>query len=159
MIETNASGLNHHAIIAGFGVPGRAVAEWLTKHSIPYVVIEQNKSIVDRCSASGVTIVGGDTRDQQVLLRAGIDRADIFAVAVPDEAAVLQAVQAARALNPKLQIIARCTFISGGLEAVRRGADQTIVAEQIVAREFMRLLDEKPTGRQTGDAIHSQSNG
>lgn len=130
-----------HAIIAGFGVPGRAIAEWLTAHGIPYVVIEQNQPIVERCAGTGVPIVAGDVRDEQVLKRAGIERATIFAIAVPIESVVLEAVRVARRLNSTVRIIARCTYISGGLEAVRRGADETIVAEEIAAKEFVRLLD------------------
>jgi voltage-gated potassium channel Kch len=133
--------LQPHAIIAGFGVPGRAIAEWLTTHGIPYVVIEQNEPIVERCAGTGVPIAAGDVRDEQVLKRAGIERATIFAIAVPIESVVLEAVRVARRLNPTVRIIARCTYISGGLEAARRGADETIVAEEIAAKEFIRLLD------------------
>src|SRR5450432_2275218 len=122
------------AVIAGYGVPGRAVAEWMGAQQIPFVVIEQNDDIVGRCSETGTSIIAGDVRDEQTLRRAGIERATLFAIAVPLEPIVLEAVALARRLNPTLRIIARCTYISGGLEAVRRGADETIVAEEIAAR-------------------------
>ncbi len=70
-----------------------------------------------------------------------MERAAIFAIAVPVEAVALEAVRVARELNAKVRIIARCTYISGGLEAARRGADETIFAEEIAAKEFVRLLD------------------
>ena len=130
-----------HAIIAGFGVPGRAIAEWMAKQHIPYVVIEQNPGVVTRCGRGGVPILAGDAQDERVLLEAGIQRAAIFAIAVPIESVVLDAVTVARRLNPTIRIIARCSFISGGLEASRRGANDVIVAEEIAAREFVRLLN------------------
>ena len=133
--------LTGHAIIAGFGVPGRVVADWLAQHHVPYVVIERNPSVVERCGRVGVPIIGGDVREESSLTRAGIAAASLLAITIPDEPTVLQAVEAAYKLNPNLRMLARCTFISGGLEAARRGATETVVAEEVVAREFVRLLD------------------
>jgi voltage-gated potassium channel len=130
-----------HAIIAGFGVPGRAVAEWMANHNIDFVVIEQNEEIVQRCGGRALSIISGNVLDEEVLKRAGIDRAAVIAIALPNESVVLEAVSLVRRLSSTIRIIARCTYISGGLEASRRGADDTIVAEEPAAREFVRLLD------------------
>jgi voltage-gated potassium channel len=130
-----------HAIIAGFGVPGRSVAEWMAIHNVKFVVIEQNQEIVQRCGGRALSIIAGDVLDEDVLKRAGIERAKMIALALPNESIVLDAVSLARRLNPHIKIIARCTCISCGLEASRRGADETIVAEETAAREFVRLLD------------------
>jgi voltage-gated potassium channel Kch len=62
-------------------------------------------------------------------------------LAVPSDKAVLQAVGLARGMNPKMRIIARLRFISSGMEAHRRGADEVIVEEQVVAAEMTRLLE------------------
>ena len=139
--DSQAVTLTGHAIIAGFGVPGRVVADWLTQHHMPYVVIERNPSVVERCGRVGVPIIEGDVRDETSLKRAGIASASLLAITIPDEPTVLQAVEAAYKLNPLVKLFARCTFISGGLEAARRGATETVVAEEVVAREFVRLLD------------------
>lgn len=136
----NLDALSGHAIVGGFGVPGRAVVEWLVSQQIPHVIIEQNPEIVNRCSRPGMIIISGSVEDEPTLRRAGIERAAIFAIAVPSEAVALRAVATARGLNPTVRIIARCTYISGGMEAARRGANDTIVAEEITAREFVRLL-------------------
>jgi hypothetical protein len=45
-------------------------------------------------------------------------------------------------MNPKVHVIARCTFVSGGMEAIRRGANEVVVAEQVVAGEFSRIMRE-----------------
>jgi len=52
----------------------------------------------------------------------------------------LTAITRVRDINSKAHIIARCSFTSTGLEAVRRGADQSIVAEQIIARELQEMM-------------------
>ena len=136
--------LNCHAIIGGFGVPGRAVAEALASQHVPFCVVELNAQTVRRCSDVGVHIIEGDVCDEQVLRRAGIERAVLFAVTVPADPAVLEAIRVARRLSPSLRIVARCRFISSGMQAHRYGADQVVIEEQVVATEFTRLLHDQP---------------
>ena len=71
---------------------------------------------------------------------AGIDVATDIAVTIPNDEMTLAVVEQCRKLAPKARIIARCTFVSGGLEATRRGADEVVIAEQVVAAEFGRVM-------------------
>ncbi len=147
--------LKRHAIIAGFGVPGRAFAEWMSIHKLRYVVVEQNEAIVDRCGRTGTPIIAGDIRTEQTLIAAGVERANLLALTVPIESVVLEATAVARRLNPTMRIIARLQYISSGLDAVRRGADEAVVAEELAAREFVRLLDGgRSTIRSNADGVH-----
>jgi voltage-gated potassium channel Kch len=134
-----------HAVIAGYGVPGRAVGELLASREMSYCVIELNPRTVDRCINVGVHMVAGDVRNDQTLRLAGIERATLFVAAIPDDAAVLEAVRLARKINPKIHILARCHFISAGLEAKRRGANEVVIEEQAVGEEFVRLLEQAPS--------------
>lgn len=127
-------------IIAGYGVPGRAVAEILTAQQIPFIVIERNAAAADRCIQAGVNMVSGDVRDETLLRKAGIENARLLILAMPDDAACLQAIDLARRLNPTITILARCTFTSAGLQATAKGAAEVIVAEQVVAREMSQVL-------------------
>jgi voltage-gated potassium channel Kch len=149
--ELPADAPPRYAIVAGFGVPGRNCAEWLGRHGWSFVVIERNDQTVDRCGKVGVPIVAGDATDEATLRRAGIDRADLLAVTIPDEAVALAVIAAARRLSPRVRILARVYHISVAFEAVKQGADETIVAEELAAREFTRLLDG---GR---SSFHAQS--
>jgi len=123
-------------LLAGFGLPGRSVAERLRNLAIPFRIIEKNPETVSRAAAAGWPIQVGDALESGVLRQAGIEHADIFGAMMPDETDVLRCVQLARNLNSKVRIIARCSFMSGGLEAIRRGASEVVVAEQAVAREL-----------------------
>jgi CPA2 family monovalent cation:H+ antiporter-2 len=137
------SSLSAHAIIAGFGIPGRAVADQLSRQGVAVCVIELNAKTVERVaktSIHGLHVTVGDVSDEATLRRAGIERATLFAITVPVDAAVLEAVRMARRLSPKLHIMARCRYISTALEATRRGADEVIAEEQVVAKEFNRLI-------------------
>src|SRR5882724_2961064 len=120
----NGDSLSGHAIIAGFGVPGRAVADLLAARHLPFCVVELNPKTVERCTHAGVHIIAGDVCDEETLRRAGGENATLLVLAVPSDPAVLEAVRVARTLNPTVRIVARCRFISSGMEAHRRGADQ-----------------------------------
>lgn len=137
----NSDALSGHAVIAGYGVPGRAVGEILSSRKEPFCVIELNRQTVERCSHVGVHIIEGDVCDEQTLRRAGVERASLLILAVPSDPAVLQAITVARRLNPSVRILARCHFVSSGMEAHRRGANQVVVEEQVVAQELKRLIE------------------
>ena len=140
--------LTGHTIIAGFGVPGRTVADELKKRGERYCVIELNPETVRRCGHAGVPIVEGNVTDETVLRHAGVQHAALIVLAVPNEPAVLAAVAVCRRLNPHARIVARCNFTSGGMEALRRGADQTVVAEQVVASALSDLVHNPPAHKQ-----------
>ena len=130
-----------HAIIVGFGLSGRATANALIAKGVPLYVIERNAETVRRCSVAGLRIVEGDATDEQVLRRAGIETAVFFAATMPNEHAVLEMVALARRLNPNVRIVARCEYVSTGMKLTRRGADEVVIVEQVVAAEFGRLVE------------------
>jgi voltage-gated potassium channel Kch len=117
-------------------------AEYCDKHGIPYVVIERNPTIVLRCQRGGTLIIEGDSRDAQTLRDAGIDQSTDIAVTLPDDLAVLETIAMAKRLKPSIRIIARATYVSGGIEATKRGADDVVVAEQVVAEQFAREIEK-----------------
>jgi voltage-gated potassium channel Kch len=135
-----------HAVIAGFGVPGRAVADWAHAQGMTFCVIEQNDETVERCRKLDMCMVEGDASDEQTLRAAGLERATLFACTVPSDEAMHAAVKAARKLNPGVRIVARCRYVSSGIEAARDGADEVIVEEHAVAQAFETLLTALPRG-------------
>ena len=136
-----ASAEGRHVIIVGFGLSGRSVVNAVIEQGVSYTVIETNPVTVNRCLPGGLTIVQGDARKPDVLRRAGIGRATDLAVTMPNDSIVLEIVQQAKHMNPSVRVIARCTFVSDGMEAQRHGADETVVAEQVVAVDFARAIN------------------
>ena len=135
-----AAPIERHVIVVGFGLAGRAAVNSIIEQGISYTVIESNPEVVERCIPGGLHIIRGDARDADVLRHAGIHRATDVAVTVPNDAMTLAVVEQARKLSATARIIARCTFVSGGMEATRVGADETVIAEQVVATEFGRVI-------------------
>jgi K+:H+ antiporter len=129
-----------HVIVVGFGLSGRSVVNSVIEQHISYTVIETNPVTVNRCIPGGLKIIQGDARKPDILRRAGIDRATDVAVTMPNDSIVLEIVDQVRHMNPTVRIIARCTFVSGGMEAHKHGADETVISEQVVANEFGRAI-------------------
>lgn len=138
-----ASGELGPVIVAGFGLAGRWVADIFDRHRIEYVIVDANPNTVEVQQRLGRKVIQGDIGDEQTLRHAGIERASILALTVPDEQTVLRATEMARRLNPDIYIVARTTHSSAGMEASRLGADEVVKAEQAVARQFYEMLVRK----------------
>jgi voltage-gated potassium channel Kch len=126
----------------GFGLSGRSCANALLAQHVSICVIEKNAVTVERCALGGLQIMQGDASDEETLRQAGIEHASEVAITIPEEEGTLQVLDRVRRMNPKVHVIARCTFVSGGMEAIRRGANEVVVAEQVVAGEFSRIMRE-----------------
>lgn len=132
-----------HVIIVGFGLAGRCVADLLDGAGTSYTIIERNPVTVETQRALGRRVVAGDASDAQTLSEAGMDRATILALTIPDEDAVLEATSLARRLRPEIYIIARTNYSSKGMQASQLGADDVIKAEQAVALQFYDRLSRR----------------
>jgi len=130
-------------IIAGFGLAGRWIADIFDRHGVEYVIVERNPRTVETQRGLGRRVVQGDIADEATLRAAGIDKASILALTIPDEQAVLQATAIARKLRPGIYIVARTTYSSTGMQASQLGADDVIKAEQMVARRFYEMMLRK----------------
>jgi len=129
-----------YVLIIGFGVPGRAVAELMVFSGVDHCVIEKNADTVERAARGHQHVMAGDACDEQTLLQAGIGRATVVVVAVPDEKIALEITRRAHAINPQAKIVTRCHFLSAGLEARTHGATQVVIAGQVVATELRAVV-------------------
>jgi len=133
--------MSGHAIVAGFGIPGRAAANLLVAKGVPFCVVELNPETVKRCSKAGLPIIEGNVVEESALRRAGIERARFLALAMPNEQAVLEALVLARRLNPTIKILARCRHVSTAMEAHKRGADEVVSEEEVIGQAFSRTAE------------------
>lgn len=131
-----------HVIIAGFGCGGRFIAEYLRGHDRSFVLVELNAQTVQTQCELGVDAVHGNIAEDDVLRQAGIETASVLALTVPDESAALLATEAARRINPNVHIMTAARHTSAGMKARQYGADDVIVAEQVVGHEFHRRIAE-----------------
>jgi CPA2 family monovalent cation:H+ antiporter-2 len=96
-----------HVTICGFGRVGSAVGEALDTFDVPYTVIERDPDVVKALRQRGVTAVFGDAAHRQILVRAGIERASLVVVALPELSSAQLAIRIVHALRPDTPILAR----------------------------------------------------
>ena len=127
--------LRRHIIICGFGTGGASLARVLDGRKLPFVVVEYDRFAVERARADGYEAVFGDCTRPEVLEQAGIDSARVCVFTFSTVSNVLIASQAARGLNPRIDIVARGA--SGGPRRLLREAG----ISQIVDPEFEAGLE------------------
>jgi CPA2 family monovalent cation:H+ antiporter-2 len=100
--------LKDHAIIAGFGRFGQAVARLLDEHRIPYVGFDLNPANVMAARAQGRPVHYGDVTRRDLLWAAGVDRARALIVATDaNPAQVTDLVRRMHNELPDVRMIAR----------------------------------------------------
>jgi monovalent cation:H+ antiporter-2, CPA2 family len=130
--------LRAHAIICGYGRVGRLVGEALKRRDLPFVVIEQDRTIVHNLRSKGIIALYG-TADNPVLLeRAHVSRARILVIAVPDALASRQIIEYAHQLNERIEIVARTHSSAESIDLRDRGVQQAVYAELELAMEITR---------------------
>jgi len=105
--STDPSSLAGQVVLVGHGRVGRQIAQALRSAGVPYVVAEQNREIVEALRDEGVPAVSGDACDPEVLIQAHIARAAMLVIATPDTFGVRKMAEAARTLNPTVEVVVR----------------------------------------------------
>jgi CPA2 family monovalent cation:H+ antiporter-2 len=99
--------LSGQVVLVGYGRVGRRIGEALSASSIPFVVAEQNREIVEHLRARNIPAVSGDATEPVVLVQAHIARAGMLVIATPDTFNARKIIEIARTLNPQVEIVVR----------------------------------------------------
>jgi len=138
-VKNTIQKLSNHVVVCGFGRNGMQSAERLKAYKRPFVVIERDKELIDKYD-NEVLFVEGDANDDEVLLEAGIDRAQFLITALPDDATNLFVVLSARQLNQKLFIISRASLINSQKKLMLAGANKVIMPDKIGGDHMASLV-------------------
>jgi voltage-gated potassium channel len=138
-LERSLNLLHDHFILCGYGRIGTEIVAEFEDHKVPYAVIDQTEEAVGRLRAEGRLHIEGDASSEELLKQAGIERARGLISAVDSDERAVYIVLAARALNPRLYIIAR----AGRPESIRRlelaGATRTISPYRMAGHRIAEL--------------------
>ncbi|HVJ96880.1 MAG TPA: NAD-binding protein [Acidimicrobiia bacterium] len=118
--------ISDHVIVCGYGRVGTYIGKSLDAADTEVVIVDASDDALTQAAESGHAIVHGSCTEDEVLLQAGIERARTMIVAVGDDAVAMSTALSARALNPKLLIIARANDISSEAKLVRAGCDRVV---------------------------------
>ncbi|RZI44106.1 potassium channel protein [Herbaspirillum sp. HC18] len=127
-MERTIAAMNGHYIVCGIGRVGSYIADELLKTERRFVVIDVDESMVNaHCDRTGHQIfLMGDASDDDVLLRAGVERCrGVFAVSGDDSKNLVISLSA-RQLNPSVRIVARVHDPRNADKTRRAGADEIV---------------------------------
>lgn len=127
-----------HAVLCGHGRVGQLVAQALDRRGFPYVVIEEDRRIVEGLRSRGVPTIRGSA-NLVSLEAADVAHAAVLVIAVPDPLTVRLVAQEARQINPRVPIVAR-THSSRERVVLRGiGVDEAVVGETELGLEMTRF--------------------
>ena len=100
------------AIVVGYGPVGRLVDGLLLDAGFHTVIVEMNLRSVESLVKSGRTAIYGDATRPEILIEAGIRRAEYFVVTLPHTESRTDLIQIVRELNADTQIIMRARYLA-----------------------------------------------
>jgi voltage-gated potassium channel len=140
--------LKDHLIVCGLGDTGRHAATELQKTSTPYVVIDTSEENLKKArelhsdTLGEMLYVVGDATEEEVLQKAGLDRARGLTAALPNDKDNLVITVIVRQRFPKMRIVSRSADRKFADRMMRAGASSTVSPSQIgglrMASELIR---------------------
>lgn len=152
--EMPTTSLCDHVVLVGHGRVGSLIATDLRERGVPFLVIEENEARVARLREDGIEAIRGEARVPGVLQAANLTGARWLVSAIPSPFEASTLIEAAKAANPDLRVIARAHSDAEVEHLQRYGATQIVLGEREIAREMTaRLLagDAKPSVPDDGD--------
>lgn len=133
--------LKDHIIIVGMGRVGKLAAQEISNRNQEYVIIDNDISENENYKELAKAIViEGDATEDEVLMKAGIDRAKGMIVATANSATTVFVVLSAKVLNPKLFIVARADEETSRIKLMRTGADRIVNPYAIGGQRLANLM-------------------
>jgi voltage-gated potassium channel len=128
-----------HFIICGFGRVGRQVARDLRRAGVRHVTIDSDPSNREAAEMMGVRYIESYAADDEVLLKAGIERARAVIACVDSDAENIFIALTARGLRSDILIVARASAEDSEKKLLRAGADRVISPYKTSGSEMARV--------------------
>jgi len=134
--------MNQHVIVCGLGRNGQQAARTLKMHNVPFLVVEKREEMIEKYVTDHpeVIYIHGDGAEDEVLEKAGVERASALITALPTDSDNVFIVLTARALNPKLRIISRASQVASQAKLIKAGADSVILPDKIGGTHMATLV-------------------
>jgi voltage-gated potassium channel len=141
-MERKIAALNGHTIVAGCGRTGRFVVEELVSGEKPFVLIDQDQTVLEQLNVElggRLLYVVGDATDDSCLKSAGVERANGLVTALTDDPDNVFVTISTRSLNPAIRIVSKVVTFGAEAKLERAGANATVSPHRIGG---LRLVTE-----------------
>ncbi|TXD81753.1 potassium channel protein [Subsaximicrobium wynnwilliamsii] len=139
-MQKRIDGFSDHIIICGYGRNGKQAAKKLLAYGKTFVIIEKNKELMDKSQTDEIPFVLGNANEDEILIQAGIARANTLITALPNDADNLFVVLSARQMKANLTIISRASQETSYQKLKLAGADNVILPDRIGGDHMASLV-------------------
>jgi CPA2 family monovalent cation:H+ antiporter-2 len=98
-----------HVILCGFGRVGQNVGRVLESHGFEYIALDLDPARIRAARQAGDPVMFGDSADEEMLIKAGIARANAVVISFSDPATALGILRSVRRMRPELPVLVRTT--------------------------------------------------
>jgi voltage-gated potassium channel len=144
-------GVAQHAIICGYGRMGQMLARDLAASGFPFVIVDINDERLAMAEAAGYLFVKGSATEEETLLNAGAERAQVLATVLPQDTLNVFITLTARNLNRNLRIIARGEQPSTEKKLLQAGANEVVLPASIGGARIAHIITRPATMNFLGD--------
>jgi voltage-gated potassium channel len=138
-------GVSQHAIICGYGRIGQILAHDLATYGFPFVVVDKDDERLAMAEAAGCLFVKGSATEEETLIRAGAERAQVLATVLPHDTLNVFITLTARNLNRNLRIIARGEQPSTEKKLLQAGANEVVLPAAIGGARIAHIITRPTT--------------
>lgn len=132
--------LENHYIICGYGQTGQIVVEELQRGNHPFLVIDHDPDSINLLEQRRILYLEGDATQEEILMKAGIQKAKGLVSALTKDAENLFVVLTARDLNSDLTIVAKAIHHNSHNKLKRAGATNTASPTEIGGHRIASML-------------------
>jgi len=141
-VEKKIQALKDHYIICGYGRIGKHICNLIARE-LPFVVIENDPAVIEEIEADGFLSIEGDATNEEVLIKAGIERARGLVTVLRSDADNVYITLTARSLNPRIFIMARADD-EKVLKRLRQAGANKVFSPYLIGARRMALALLRP---------------
>ena len=124
--------LSNHYIVCGLGDTGVHVLDEMLKAEVDFVGIEfEEERLIHLSDTRDFLYLHGDATDDELLIRAGIERAKGLVTCLSRDQDNLFVVISARKINPRLRIASKAVEDNSPGKLITAGADEVVLPDHI----------------------------
>ncbi|MEL6161033.1 MAG: cation:proton antiporter [Cyanobacteria bacterium J06623_5] len=121
--------MSGHVVVAGYGRVGHVIVNLLRQQGHPVLVLENSEAAVQTMRHEKIPFVMGDADSELILAKASLASAKALVIALPDPISTRLLLRRARAIAPRLDIIARAHTTKELDQLSQLGAQEVVQPE------------------------------
>lgn len=135
-----------HVILCGFGRVGQSMSRVLVEQGHEFVAVDLDPTRVRSARSAGLPVIYGDSSDEEVLEKIGLEHASVVVITFADPAVAIGIVRAVRALRTDVPILVRAQDDARLQDLLAAGATEvvpeTFEASVMLAAHALLLLQQ-----------------